>query len=117
MMKKDLLQQILQITREQSVVLQEENMDEFDKLMEQKQVLMNQIDDLHVKEPELKKQKEEELLKEIITLDNQNQEEFNRQLQKVKADLTNLRNQRQVSDVYMNPYDRSYEEGILFDKK
>jgi molecular chaperone GrpE (heat shock protein) len=115
--KRELLNQILDLTRKQSLALQQEDIEGFGKMMEQKQVLMEQIDELHIKEPELKKQKEEELLKEIITLDKQNQEEFNRQLQKVKADLTNLRNQRQVSDVYMNPYDRSYEEGILFDKK
>ena len=116
-MKRELLEKLLDLTKQQAVALEEDNLKEFKKLINRKKGVMKKIDELHLEHPELKAQKEEELLKEIIDLDKKNQEEFNSQLQDAKKNLAKLRSGRQVSDVYTNPYDLSREEGILFDKR
>lgn len=116
-MKKQLLEQLLELTKQQTVALASEEIDGFERLMGQKQEVMDQIDELHRVHPELKAEKHDVVLKEIIDRDQANRAEFDRQYQEVKGKLTKMRQEQRVSHVYNNPYDVSYEEGVFFDKK
>ncbi|MGL4346185.1 MAG: hypothetical protein ACRCTE_13385 [Cellulosilyticaceae bacterium] len=116
-MKKQLLEQLLDLTKKQTVALASEDLETFECLMGQKQEIMDQIDTLHRERPELKLEKHEELLREIVVIDQSNRGEFDRQYQEVKGKLTKLRKEQRVAHVYNNPYDVSYEEGVFFDKK
>lgn len=116
-MKRQILEEILRLTKLQKEALVEEDVDKFQELMEEKQVQIDKLDTLHREKPETKLQKEEELLREVVTLDQGNQKEFMRQLEEVKRKLSEMRAKKRVNRVYNNPYDVSQEEGIFFDKR
>lgn len=116
-MKKEYLLKLLEITKEQKRVLKKEEIEQFEVLLQERQVLMDQIDKLHQINPEYRQQKEEEILKQIIKLDEENRIEYNKQYNEVQENLKKLRAQKRVGQIYSNPYERSQEEGIFFDKK
>lgn len=116
-MKKQLLEQLLALVKEQGIALSNEDMERFEELMNQKQVIMNEMDVLHRAHPELQAEKHEDLLRVLIACDQENRQEFDRQFAQVKGKLSKMRNEQRVSQVYSNPYDISQEEGVFFDKK
>ena len=85
--------------------------------MDEKQIYLDKIEDLHKEHPETKSQKEEVILREIIALDDANKKEFIRQYEEVKQKLQEMRSQKKAKAKYHNPYDVSYEEGIFYDKR
>lgn len=117
MMKKEILLEILKVTKKQEEALKGEDVDRFEDLLHQRQGLMDQLDLLHENKPEYKLQKEEQVLNEIIQVDTSNKQEYYRQYKEVQEKLKKLRSQKKVGEVYLNPYERSQEEGIFFDKK
>lgn len=58
-----------------------------------------------------------DILSEIVRIDKQNKEEFDRQFEEVQLELRKIRNLKKRDMVYSNPYDLSFEEGIFIDKK
>lgn len=117
MMKRELLLQILEITKLQEKALQEEDIDLFTKLLQDRQGLIDQIEALHKQSPELKLQKEEDVLNEILHIETLNNKEFHKQFEEVQTKLNEMRSRKKVNNVYNNPYDISYEEGVFFDKR
>lgn len=115
--KHTLLQQLLELTKQQEQALKEENIEEFETLMNSRQAIMNAVDALHIANPMLKEQKEEELLKELMALDNKNRAEFDKQLETIKSKLREIREQKKRDNFYNNPYTRATEEGVFFDKR
>lgn len=123
-MKQQLIERLLELTKQQSKALQEENIEAFGNLLNARQEIMDQITALEAAHPEVKEEKCEELVKELIALDAQNATEYKRQFEEVKQKLQDTRGQisqmrqrQHVSNIYNNPYDLSQEEGIFFDKK
>lgn len=116
-MKKEILIEILEVTRQQQEALGVEDIEEFEVLLHQRQQLMDQLDRLECENPAYKKQIEKEVLKQIIEVDSRNRIEYDRQYKEVQEKLKRLRSQKKVGAVYANPYERSQEEGIFFDKK
>ncbi|MGL4738688.1 MAG: hypothetical protein ACRCW2_14645 [Cellulosilyticaceae bacterium] len=116
-MKKQLLEELLVLTKEQTSALVSEDMVQFEVLMQQKQVLMDQLDTLQREQPELRAEQYTDLLGELIALDRQNRLEFDRQYVEAKGKLNKMRKEQRVAHVYNNPYDISQEEGVFFDKK
>lgn len=115
--KRILLNQILELTKEQTIALQEEDLERFEELVGARGVIMQTIDNLHLQNPELKEQTEELILKEIIAIDNQNREEFNKQFELVKEKLKTIREKKKRDNFYNNPYTIATEEGVFFDKR
>ena len=116
-MKTDLFSEILEITRQQKLALKNENIEEFEKFVAMKQIHMDAIDTITKKGSNPLNDTDKKILEEIIELDKENQEEFNRQLKEVKIQLQKIRALKKRDNVYSNPYDISYEEGVFFDKK
>lgn len=116
-MKREILLYILELTQLQAETLKEGNIEKWTELSNQRQQKMDELDELHSTKPELESEREEELVREIIILDDKNKEEFQRQFEEVKRHLRKIRSQKQVGNVYSNPYDISHEEGIFFDKR
>lgn len=123
-MKKELLEKFLELTKEQTLALQEENIEDFQILLDKRQTIIDQIEELEKTHPEVKQEKHEALLKELIIRDQANVAEYKRQFNEVKQKLEDTRKQisqmrqrQHVSNIYNNPYDLSQEEGIFFDKK
>lgn len=116
-MKKEILEEILRLTRLQEEALGEENVEKFQALMADKQVQIDKLEALHHTHPELKEEKEEVLLRQIVTLDQANREKFMKLYEEVKSKLNDIRAKKRVNHIYNNPYDVSQEEGIFFDKR
>lgn len=123
-MKQQLLEKILALTLKQQSALQQEDLEGFERLLEEKQEHIDALQVLGASTPHTKEERHEALLKQIVTLDTANNAEFKRQFEEVKANLQKTRRQIQdlrqrqyVNDVYNNPYDLSDEEGIFYDKR
>lgn len=123
-MKQQLIKELLELTKQQSVALQEENIEAFGGLLQQRQVIIDRMIELESLYPKLKLEKDEVLLKELVELDARNNAEYKRQFEEVRSrleetrkEISQMRKRQQVSNIYSNPYDFSQEEGIFFDKK
>lgn len=116
-MKRHLLEQLLVLTDQQTSALKKKDLHKFEELMAKKQRIMDEVDKLHIQNPETKLDKCEDLVKKTIKLDQKNRQEFNRQYEEVKGKLSKMRKEQRVAQVYNNPYDISYEEGVFFDKR
>lgn len=116
-MKRHLLEQLLVLTDQQTSALKKKDLHKFEELMAKKQRIMDEVDKLHIQNPETKLDKCEDLVEKTIKLDQKNRQEFNRQYEEVKGKLSKMRKEQRVAQVYNNPYDISYEEGVFFDKK
>ncbi|WP_069998861.1 hypothetical protein [Cellulosilyticum sp. I15G10I2] len=116
-MKKDLLLQMLEVTKLQQTALESEDIDQFQSLMQTKQVIIDQIDQLTNAVPRVLEEADREILLEIAKIDQQNQKEFNMQLDEVKLQLRKIRQLKKRDTMYSNPYGMSQEEGLFIDKK
>lgn len=117
MTKRELIEQLIEMTKKQTVALQEEDVDRYIELLNGRQAILNQIQVLHEVQPETKEQHEEELVTELKTIDDANRMEFERQFEEVKKKLREVRIMKKREEQYNNPYDISWEEGVFFDKK
>lgn len=113
-MKKQWLMEILELTKLQTTALENEEIDNFEKLMQKKQTYMDQID--RGKFGELDNEEREILLK-ITEIDNTNRKEFDNQLEKTKQKLCKIRTLKKRDNVYTNTYNTAWEEGMFIDKK
>ncbi len=117
MTKKQLIEQLVEITKMQQMVLEEENVDEFIRLLDKREEVIEQIQALHEANPETKDQHEEALVSQLKEIDEKNRVEFERQFEEVKKKLREVRTMKKREEHYANPYDVSWEEGVFFDKK
>lgn len=116
-MKRELLLKILELTKLQAEILKEEKIEEFESILQDRQIVMDQIDALHERCPELKSDRHEDILQELRITEDENKKEFNRQLEEAKEKLKEVRQMKKREDVYSNPYGMYREEGLFFDKK
>lgn len=113
-MKKQCLMEILELTKLQTTALENEEIDNFEELMQKKQTYMDQID--KGKFGELDNEEREIVLK-ITEIDNTNRKEFDKQLEKTKQQLCKIRTLKKRDNVYTNTYNTAWEEGMFIDKK
>lgn len=116
-MKRDLIKQLIELTKQQSIALQEEDVDAFIELLNERQLVLDKIDNLYEGNPQLREQHETDLVKELMTIDERNKIEFERQYNVVKEKLREIRMMKRNEGSYSDPYNISREEGVLFDKR
>lgn len=116
-MKTGLINEILRITKLQTSALGNEDIDEFTKLIEEKQICIEKINQITNGNPAMFNEEERALLTETLEIDKMNREEFDRQYEDAKIQLCKIRSLKKRDNIYSNPYNRSYEEGIFIDKK
>lgn len=116
-MKKSLIIKLIELTKLQTLALEKENVDEFLELIDKRQEVLNQIQQLQEENPQLKEQHEESLVRELMEIDHKNRVEFEKQFEAVKGKLREIRQMKKREEQYSNPYDISREEGVFFDKK
>lgn len=115
-MRMDELNQLLNITNEQKLLLVEGRYEEFIELLVKRQEIIdkiNEINKLHNTELSVA---EKDVLEKIINIDRQNREEYNRQLEEAKENLRKLNESRNRELNYMSPY-MNYSSGRNFDSK
>lgn len=117
MAKRELIEELISLTKLQKAALEKEDIDKFNSLLDNRQEVLDRIEALHEGEPETKEQREEERMAELKALDAQNKIEFNTQFEEVKAKLREIRQMKKREEHYNNSYDISWEEGVFFDKK
>lgn len=117
MTKRELIQQLIEFTKMQTVALEKEDVDEFIRVLDKRQEILDEIQVLHENQPETKEQHEEELVAQLKEIDYKNRVEFEKQFEEVKRKLREVRVMKKREEHYNNPYDISWEEGVFFDKK
>ena len=116
-MKKTFLDELLRLTKLQKEALEAENVDEFAKLIEEKQVCIDQINEVTNGDSSVLDNEERAILLETAEIDKQNRVVFDSQFEEVKLQLRKIRDLKKRETFYANPYDQSHEEGVFFDKK
>lgn len=116
-MKKELINEILRLTKLQGVALEEDNTNQFTSLLEKKQICIDNINEIINNNSGVFDDEEREMLRKIAEIDEKNRKEFDKQLEAVKLQLRKIRSLKKRDNIYSNPYDVSFEEGIFIDKK
>ena len=117
MTKKEYIIELVRLTNLQAQALEKEEIEEFNRLIDERGKILDLIQELYKENPEAKKQSEDELMQELKTLDAKNRVEFERQFEEVKDKLCKVRQMKKREEHYNNPYDISAEEGMFFDRK
>lgn len=115
MVKCELIQELIKLTKLQSSMLEEENIDEFISLLDKRQEVIDQLGTLSGKEMANGDEQEKKLVEELKKLDNKNRIEFMKQFDEVKWKLKQIRQLKQGDKHYSNPYSMANEEGVYFD--
>jgi len=116
-MKKDLINEMLRLTKLQTAALEDDNIDEFTSLMEKKQICIDKINEMTNNNPAVLDEDDRVILLQTVEVDKKNREEFNTQFEEVKLQLRKIRSLKKRDAFYSNPYDVSAEEGMFIDKK
>lgn len=116
-MKRELLMKLVDLTKQQKVVLKEENIDEFIKLIDQRQEVLDLLVALEREQLEIPAENCSEIIEELKQTDNENREEFEKQFNDVKNKLKDIRRMKNREEHYAKTYDVSWEEGVFFDKR
>ncbi|WP_010168004.1 hypothetical protein [Candidatus Epulonipiscium viviparus] len=114
--KKRLLNDLLDITRSQKKCLDEDNQEEFYRLLNiRKKILLKYLKQASIS-PQMDDE-ERELKKKIAILHQINTERFAEKLEEVKKELRRLRASKQNTNKYKNAYKSNYQGGLFFDKR
>ena len=116
-MKRELLEKLIEITKKQQVLLEQEEVESYIELLDERQNILEQLNELYIKHPELKQQNDADLLDELKRLDEENKVEFERQFEETKRKLREVRMMKKNETQYTNPYSVAREEGVYFDKR
>ena len=116
-MKRELLKKLIEITKKQQVLLEQEEVESYIELLDERQNVLEQLNKLYIKHPELKQQDDADLLDELKRLDGENKVEFERQFEDTKRKLREVRIMKKNETQYTNPYSIVREEGVYFDKR
>lgn len=112
-MKKIYLGQLLEITRQQQVALQENAYEQYIKLLYERGPLIKELEELLKKDPLTVE--ERDTLIEIKRIDDENNAEYHRQYAYTKEMLKKLNDLKPKNMQYVNPYDM-LATGLNFDK-
>lgn len=116
-MRKEAMNNLFALTKEQETALQSEDIARFEELMLKKQVEIDYLTVYNEGNKETLTEEEKRFLKEIINLDQKNRKEFDRQYEEAKQKVKDIRRNKNTHNVYSNPYNVWQEEGLFFDKK
>ncbi len=116
-MKKELLLELVKLTKQQAVALQEEDIDEFIRLLDQRQEVLDKLETLKKEHPEIQNEDCSEIIQQLQQVDNENRKEFEKQFNDVKNKLKDIRKKKNSEERYTRTYDTSWEEGVFFDKR
>ena len=117
MNKRELIEELIRLTKLQRKSLEDDNVEGFIALLDKRQMILDRIEEIHEAHPETRLQREEELVAELRKLDEENQIKFKRKFEEVKNELRKMRQLKTMEQRYTNHYDASWEEGMYFDKK
>ena len=107
-------ERVLEITKMQTKALEEENIDEFNILMDERQKLIDEINE--VMDLPLNN-KQEAIIKEVQLFDMKHKEVINKLLLQLQEEARKFRMQRNSVMSYEIGYNLFQEGGYYFDKK
>ncbi len=118
--KKDKLREILALTQQQSELLDKQQFDAFQESLEERQRVMNEVDQLDremaLEQVALEDLSElQELLKQIIELDQANGTRLNADLANVKLKMQELHGNKVVQQAYA-PFKPQQKHGYFIDR-
>lgn len=116
-MKRELLKELIKITKEQKEQLEIEDVDGYIESLNRRQEILEKLQVLYKETPSLKEQDDHDLIDELIKLDNENRIEFQRQFEETTKKLKEIRSMRKSEIKYSTPYSIATEEGVFFDKR
>lgn len=112
MKKKKLLILLLDYTKMQTNALENDNFEEFLKIIQERQIIIDQLNTLGEKIT----QEEREILVDIAKIDQENQRIFKIKFEETKEILRNVREQKKLHRTYAS-YEEHMEEGFFYDKR
>lgn len=116
-MRKKYLEELLQLTKQQQILIMDEKVEEFIEIIEKRQSLLDQIEILNEEQGSILDEEEKIILMEIQRVDQENRVEYDRQFEEVKSQLRKLRELKKREENYNSIYGvANMEEGIFFDK-
>ncbi len=116
-MKEKLIQALLQLTYAQKKALEQDEIEEFERLLQQRENLMSQLKALDERENLEWSEEEQQLIKVLQEADKVNSQLFYQQMEEAKIEIGKIRNQRKITNVYNHPYSTATEEGMFIDKR
>ncbi len=105
-----MLTALLDITKEQSKLLEAEDYEGFETLLQDRQLI---IDDLL--QVDIVDQADREMLKHIIEINDENVAKYKEEFEQVKAEICKLNKAKRMAQQYEDPYDR-LNTGFYFNK-
>lgn len=122
--KRVLLGSILENTQAQTKLIQEDDIDALEILIDERAIIMAQVDDLDqvvsalgIDASHEQKEPIKALLSQIITLDTANQTLMKKELVNIQGELHKIRTGRQQEEHYGTEYGIYKEEGVFFDTR
>ncbi len=115
-MRTEYLTQLLSITKEQNKALLNDDYEKFIVLLQERQVLIDQVNTEIPFQIVPLSESERMIVKEIESLDKQNQKEYRQQLELTKLELKRINEAKRQNDQYIDPYS-AIGSGFSFDHK
>lgn len=116
-MRKQYLEEVLNLTKKQSEVLSYKNLEDFEEILNQKQLMIEKIEALKEQGKLPLTEEEREILVQIQEIDTRNRVEYEKQLQDVKDELKRIRTLKARENYFNSTYNVAMEEGIFLDKR
>ncbi len=116
-MRKELYKQILEISIKQSMALKENDVEMLQQLLNEKQIIIDKINDINSKNYIELDEEEKDILNKTKEVADQNDIEFMKQYEEAKEKVRDIRSNKKREQAYSNPYSLSSEEGVFFDKR
>lgn len=116
-MRKQYLEEVLNLTRKQSESLSYKNLEDFEAILNQKQVMIEKIEALNKNGKLPLTEEEREVLIQIQEVDTSNRVEYEKQLQDIKDELKRIRTLKARENYFNSTYNPAMEEGMFLDKR
>lgn len=114
-MRKQYLEELLTRVRWQNIFIFNDDYEKFIEIIEEKQQFINKIQEINKKEFVPWNNEERVILEELQRLDEENTDEFIRQMEETREDLKKLNLLMIGHEQYINPYGQMMGVGINFD--
>lgn len=119
---RELLEAYLKKTRQLADLDWLEQPEELEALLDDREEIINQLDQLRVEKPELAARQDEELIAEIETLENELKERFEAHLTQLTEQIQNVREEQAAQGKNRRAYQRYFsrpadQPSVYFDEK
>lgn len=114
-MRKQYLEELLTRTRWQNIFIFNEDYEKFIEVLEEREELINKIEEINKVEFIPWDNEERVLLEELHTLDKKNNAEYIRQMEEAREELKKLNKMMTGQEQYINPYGQMIGVGMNFD--